>query len=172
MWSYLEEISIWFLNKKRESSHSNFNRSFPTSLILFKLNQNFPTSSVTFQLRLSFPTSVRTFPLQPEFSTFRPTFLLHSFQFHVGLSKLKLSNFSFFPIALSNYTFPYHIRPRRHITPKKPLKVKIWPLFQFNLGHKRHLISPVSFVPPFAIFDLAKVNYIIELTVYSPCVLL
>ena len=96
MRSYLKEIRIWFLNKKRESSHSNFNRSFPNSLIISNLNQNFPTSSVTFQLRLSFPTSVRTFPLQPEFSTFRPTFLLHSFQFHVGLSKLKLSNFSFF----------------------------------------------------------------------------
>ena len=159
MWSYLEEISIWFLNKKRESSHSNFNRSFPTSLILFKLNQNFPTSSVTFQLQSELS------KFSPNFQPSDRTFLLHSFQLHVGLSKLKLSNFSFFPTALS-YTYPYDIRP------KSSLQSRLG-LFSHSIKvTKSHLISPVSYVPVYVKFDLAKVNYIIEVTVYSPCVLL
>ena len=68
-------------------------------MILSNLNQIFSTLSVTFQLQVAFsnfdwllPTSDRIFQLR---------FL----QFHVGLSNLKLSNTSFFPTALSNYTY-------------------------------------------------------------------
>ena len=51
--------------------------------------------------------------LQPElsnvsldFPTSDQTFQLNSFQFHVGLSDFKLSDFSFFQTALSNYKDP------------------------------------------------------------------
>ena len=60
---------------------------------LESVTQNLPTSSVPIQLQLYFTNSSRTFQL-------------HCFQFHVGRSNLKLSNFSFFPTALSNYTYP------------------------------------------------------------------
>ena len=53
-----------------------------------------------------------TFQLQSEHSNFSPNFStsdltnqLHSFQFHVGLSNSKLSNFSFF----SNCSFQLHV---------------------------------------------------------------
>ena len=73
---------------------SNFNGSFPITLFISKLDQN--CSSVTFKLH-------------PELSNFSPDFLTLDpiFQFHVGLSCLKLSNFWFFPIALSNYIYPH-----------------------------------------------------------------
>ena len=85
---------------------SNFSDNFPSSFKLSNFSQNFPTAaklsnfSETFQLqkKLSnfarfFPTSLGSFQLKQKLSNFR-------------LSNLKLSNFSFFPTALSNYTYP------------------------------------------------------------------
>ena len=71
---------------------SNFSHSLPTSTILSNLIENFPTSTVTFQLHLYFPTSARTFQLQRELSNF----ILSNF----------MTDLSFFPTALSNYTYP------------------------------------------------------------------
>ena len=86
---------------------SNFSDNFPSSFKLSNFSQNFPTAaklsnfSETFQLqkKLSnfarfFPTSLGSFQLKQKLSNFR-------------LSNLKLSNFSFFPTALSNYTYPH-----------------------------------------------------------------
>ena len=62
---------------------------------------NFLTSARTFQLQRNFPTSAKL-------SNLKKTFQLRSVVFPI-LAKLfnfKLSNFSFFPTALSNYTYP------------------------------------------------------------------
>ena len=77
------------------------------------MQRNFPTSKETFQLRsvLSnfcrfFPISLGSFQLQRNFLTSKEAFQLRLALFNFRLSNLKLSNFSFFPTALSNYTHP------------------------------------------------------------------
>ena len=86
---------------------------FPTSVTTFQVHLNFPTSARTFQLHRNFPTSEKTFQLRSilsNFAGFFPTslgfFQLKQKLSNFRLSNLKLSNFSFFPTALSNYTYP------------------------------------------------------------------
>jgi len=107
--SWKEPSEIWKNPAKLERTELNWKEPSEVG----KLNQNSPISSVALQLRLSFLTSARTFQLQLELSKFSanfPTsvgsFQLQSFQFHFGLFNLKLSNFSFFPTALSNSMYP------------------------------------------------------------------
>ena len=65
-----------------------------------KCRSNFPNSARTFQLQLELSN------FSANFSTSAGTFELQSFQFHFGISILEISNFSFFPTALSNYMYP------------------------------------------------------------------
>ena len=55
----------------------------------------------TFQLQRNFPTSLGSFQRRWVFST-----SLGCFQLKQKLSNFRLSNFLFFPTALSNYTYP------------------------------------------------------------------
>ena len=93
--------------------------NFPTSVTTFQVHSNFPTSARTFQPRRNFPTSAklsnfkRSFPtslgsfqLQSVLSNFACLFPTSAKLSNFRLSNLKLSNFSFFPTALSNYTHP------------------------------------------------------------------
>ena len=75
----------------------------------FQLQRNFPTKNKTFQLRsvLSnfarfFPTSIGSFQLRSVLSNFAWVFPTTAKLSNFRLSNLKLSNFSFFPTALSN----------------------------------------------------------------------
>ena len=90
------------------ASGVNIPKSSPTLLSLF------PTSVTTFQVHLNFPTASKlsnfseTFQLQKKLSNFARFFptSLGSFQLkqklsNFRLSNLKLSNFSFFPTAIS-----------------------------------------------------------------------
>ena len=59
-------------------------------------------------------TSVKTFQVQKKlynFNGFFPT-SIGSFQLRLALFNFRLSNFSFFPTALSNYTYPYMTHKR------------------------------------------------------------
>ena len=85
-----------------------------------------------------------TFQLQKNVSNFAPFFLtsLGSSQLkqNFGLSNLKLSNFSFFPTALSNYTYPEtdwfpHFVFRR-ICPQKILRT-------FSIFSEANSTSPI-----------------------------
>ena len=120
---------------------------------------NFSTSVTTFQLQpeLSnfsqiFPTAAKlsnfseTFQLQKKLSNFARFFptLLGSFQFRFALSNfsefsnfrfsnLKLSNFSFFPTALSNYTYPKKLPKKQNY--HQVLRIFVWILFpEMTLG--------------------------------------
>ena len=70
-----------------------------------------------------------SFKLQPELSNSRPYFptsffplSCRTFHFHVELSNLKLSNFSFCPTALSNYTYPTFVKKWKNSKWEKNLK--------------------------------------------------
>jgi len=65
----------------------------------FQLQRNFLTSKKLSNFGRFFPASLDSFQLKQKVSNFR-------------LSNLKLSNFSFFPNALSNYTYPAKSIPR------------------------------------------------------------
>merc|ERR1711917_142854 len=90
--------------------------NFPTSVTTFQVHSTFPTSARTFQLRRNFPTSAKLSNSKRSFPTSLGSFQLcsvlsNSFcSFQRQTFQLKLSNFSFFPTALSNYTYPNFTR--------------------------------------------------------------
>ena len=74
---------------------------------------------------------MKTFQLLKSLSNFSYTFQrLHSIKFHVGLSNLKLSNSSFFPTALSNYTYP---QKWCHMTLSQGSEFTWWFTYEFSL---------------------------------------
>ena len=104
--------------------------NFPTSVTTFQVHSNFPTSARTFQLRRNFPTSAklsnfkRSFPtslgsfqLQSVLSNFACLFPTSAKLSNFRLSNLKLSNFSFFPTAFSNYTYPKKSPKKSNLSP-------------------------------------------------------
>ena len=97
---------------------SNFGRLFPTSKVNWLVGEFlphpanfgrlFPTLLSSFQLQSVFPTSVGSFQLRSVLSNFAWLFPpISAKPSNFRLFNLKLSNFSFFPTALSSYTYPF-----------------------------------------------------------------
>ena len=106
------------MNLFKAMTLSNFSESL--TVTTFQVHSNFPTSARTFQLQRNFPTSAKlsnlkkTFQLRSNLSNFGRFFptSIGSSQLRSVLSNFarffptsaQLSNFSFFPTVVSNYT--------------------------------------------------------------------
>ena len=122
------KIEVGKFGPKSESLSWNWKAR--TEIGKFKLN-----CSKTFQLqkKLSnfarfFPTLLGSFQLQSVLSNF-----YWLFPTSAKLSNLKLSNFSFFPTALSNYTYPKKSPKKQNY--HQVLRIFVWILFpEMTLG--------------------------------------
>ena len=90
---------------------SNFSDNFSSSFKLSKFSETLQLQMKLSNFARSFPISLGSFQLRSVLSNC--TWL---FPTSAKLSNLKLSNFSFFPIALSNYTYPVSFHSQKNPT--------------------------------------------------------
>ena len=74
--------------------------------LTWNLWRTFQLQSKLSKFKRSFPTSIGSFQLRSVLFNFSWLFLISAKLSNFRLSNLKLPNFSFFPTALSNYTYP------------------------------------------------------------------